>query len=151
LRDLGLTATTCPGGAGKWRAEYSEFLRGADVVVVGDNDGAGRDHVNTVAQALTGIAKRVRGLDLAQHVPGCPQGGDVSDWLKAGGAIEQLATWAGAAPEWSWGPKQQNDWDDPDPSILDSRRGELPEFPVNAVPGAHIIALCAHGAGVSFD
>ena len=42
-------------------------------------------------------------------------------------------------------------WGDPDWSILDERRGELPAFPVNAVPGCDIIALCAHGAGVSFD
>jgi hypothetical protein len=42
-------------------------------------------------------------------------------------------------------------WNDPDISILDERRGELPAFPVNAVPGDDIIALCAHGAGVSFD
>jgi hypothetical protein len=44
-----------------------------------------------------------------------------------------------------------HNWNDPDWSILDERRGELPAFPVNAVPGGDIIALCAHGAGVSFD
>jgi hypothetical protein len=47
--------------------------------------------------------------------------------------------------------KPVHDWDAPDWSILDDRRGELPAFPTNAVPGAEIIALAAHGAGVSFD
>ena len=44
-----------------------------------------------------------------------------------------------------------HDWDAPDESVLDDRRGELPSFPVDAMPGKKIIDLCAHGAGVSFD
>ena len=44
-----------------------------------------------------------------------------------------------------------HDWDAPDESILDDRRGELPNFPTDTMPGKEIIALCAHGAGVSFD
>src|SRR5262249_30103241 len=54
-----LVATCNPGGAGKWRAEYSNSLRGADVVIIGDNDPAGRNHTQHVAAALYGIAKRV--------------------------------------------------------------------------------------------
>jgi putative DNA primase/helicase len=42
LAKLGLAATTCPGGAQKWRPEYGGFLCGADVVVIGDNDEPGR-------------------------------------------------------------------------------------------------------------
>ena len=37
-----------------------------------------------------GVAKRIRILDLTQHWPDCPKGGDVSDWLAAGGSIDQL-------------------------------------------------------------
>ena len=66
-------ATTCPGGAGKWRDEYNESLRGADVVLIPDNDKAGRDHVDQVGRALTGIAKRVFILDLAKIWPACPE------------------------------------------------------------------------------
>ena len=47
--------------------------------------------------------------------------------------------------------EQAHDWRDPDWSILDDRRGELPGFPVGAMPGAEIIKRAAHGAGVSFD
>jgi CHC2-type zinc finger protein len=36
LVKLGFVATTNPFGAGKWRDEYSETLRGKDVVVFGD-------------------------------------------------------------------------------------------------------------------
>jgi hypothetical protein len=96
LRDLGLIATTCPGGAGKWKLEYSEFLR-ADILIICDNDQTGRDHADQVAGSLVGIAKRVRVLDLAKHWPECPEGGDVSDWLEAGGAVDQLISWIAAA------------------------------------------------------
>ena len=47
LAKFGFVATTNPLGAGKWRDEYSETLRGKDVIVfgdVGDDDGAGEKH-----------------------------------------------------------------------------------------------------------
>jgi hypothetical protein len=36
----------------KWRDEYSEFLRGRNVVVIPDNDEPGRNHAQTVADSL---------------------------------------------------------------------------------------------------
>jgi hypothetical protein len=42
LRAIGLAATTNAGGVKKWRAEYCQHLRGADVIVLPDNDDAGR-------------------------------------------------------------------------------------------------------------
>src|SRR5262245_60405898 len=72
LRKLNVVATTSPGGAGKWRPEYCEQLKGADVVICPDNDGPGRDHADEVAAALQGIAKRVRWLVL----PDLPVKGD---------------------------------------------------------------------------
>jgi len=74
-----LVATCNPGGAGKWRAEYSESLRDANAVIVGDNDQAGRSHAQQVAAALHGIAKFVRVLDLTKFWPECRPKGDVSD------------------------------------------------------------------------
>src|SRR5262245_37567432 len=38
LASLGLTATTAPMGAGKWKPEYSEILRGRHIIIVPDND-----------------------------------------------------------------------------------------------------------------
>jgi putative DNA primase/helicase len=77
-------------GAGKWRPEYCETLHSADVVIIGDNDEPGSRHVEQVAAALHGIAKRVRVLDLAKHWPQCPHKGDISDWLAAGGSTDRL-------------------------------------------------------------
>jgi putative DNA primase/helicase len=97
LRAIGLPATCNPGGASKpgqkpkWLREYSEMLRGGDVVIIGDNDEAGRAHVQAVAASLHGVARRVRVLDLVAAWPECPEKGDVSDWLsKAGGTAEKL-------------------------------------------------------------
>jgi hypothetical protein len=149
LHELGYAATTNPGGANKWRPEYSQALHGTDVVIVGDNDQPGRDHVNRVAQELAGIAKRVRVLDLAKHWPQCPDGGDISDWLEAGGNVEQLARWIEAAvpPATAALPAS---WADPDISLLDDRRGDLPGFPIDvfAPTWREWLRRAAHGAGV---
>jgi hypothetical protein len=100
LARLGVTATTNAGGAGKWRAEYSETLRGADVILLPDNDEAGRDHMHAVAAFLAGIVARSRVLDLAEHWPQCPAKGDISDWITAGGTVEELWRLVETTPEW---------------------------------------------------
>lgn len=91
---LGLVTTTNAGGAGKWRDEFNEVLRGRRVVVLPDNDEPGREHASRVAQSLRGVALDVRVLSL----PGLPPKGDVSDWLDAGGVIDELLVLAEAAP-----------------------------------------------------
>ena len=60
--------------------------RGADVVIVPDNDDAGRAHARTVAASLQGIAANVRRLDLLN----LPPKGDIIDWAAAGGTVEKL-------------------------------------------------------------
>ncbi len=87
LASIGLVATTNAAGAGKWTAAHSEFLRGRNVVILPDNDDAGKKHAKKVAKSLLGIAvARIVGL------PGLPEKGDVSDWLDAGGTAEALAS-----------------------------------------------------------
>jgi hypothetical protein len=96
LTRLGVTATTNVGGAGKWRDHYAESLRGAAVVILPDNDEAGRGHGRQVASMLHGVAGPVKVVNL----PGLPAKGDVSDWLAAGGTAEQLQNMVDAAPVW---------------------------------------------------
>jgi putative DNA primase/helicase len=73
-------------GAGKWRTEYSESLRGRTVVILPDNDEAGQHHAATVAAALLGVAASVRIVEL----PGLADKGDVTDWRDKGGTFEQF-------------------------------------------------------------
>lgn len=99
LAKLGVIATCNAGGAGKWRAEYGDLFRQADVVIVPDNDDAGRDHADQVAQSLDGKAASVRVLEL----PDLPRKGDVSDWLDAWGTAEALHRLSDLAPAWRAG------------------------------------------------
>ena len=100
LWKIGLPATCNPGGASqpgkktKWRIEYSETLRGADVVLFPDNDEPGWNHVEQVGMSLRGIAARVRVLVMPNSHK------DVSDWLAAGGTREQLDALIEQAPDW---------------------------------------------------
>lgn len=82
LAACGLVATTNPFGAGKWRREYNEHFRDRRVVIVPDNDDAGREHATAVYESLRPVAASVRILSLTNHVGlKC----DVSDLIAAGG------------------------------------------------------------------
>jgi putative DNA primase/helicase len=98
LAARGLTTTCSPMGAGKnkWRPSYTEALRGADVVILPDNDPPGAKHGQTVAHALHGVAASVTILEL----PNLPAKGDVFDWLQAGGTRTELEALAALAPVW---------------------------------------------------
>jgi putative DNA primase/helicase len=107
---LGYAATTMCGGIEKWRAEYDEFFRSADVVVVSDNDpqakdlktGAlkfhddgrpvlpGQDHARNVARRLSGIAASVRVVMFPVK--------DLSEWVAAGGTRAELDELIARAP-----------------------------------------------------
>jgi AAA domain/CHC2 zinc finger/Toprim-like len=98
LEALGLTATCNPCGAGKWRPEFAEFFRRDQrVVIIPDNDEPGHKHARQVAQFLLG---RVQSLKIME-MPGLPEKGDVSDWLAAGGTLDQIESLAVAAPEFT--------------------------------------------------
>jgi hypothetical protein len=82
LRALDVPATCNPMGAGKWWPEFNQVLRGADVVICGDNDQPGREHIQLVANNLQGVAARLRVLDLAKMFPDTEASADISDWLE---------------------------------------------------------------------
>jgi AAA domain len=90
---LGIPATCNPGGAGKWRDEYSQIFKSGRAFVVPDNDAPGASHAVAVAasiRAAGGQAQMVR-------LPGLPAKGDASDWLAAGGTPVELYRLADAA------------------------------------------------------
>ncbi len=87
LRELQLTATTNPMGAGKWRSSYNKYLKNADVAILPDNDLIGKKHAENIAEGLTGIARSVKLVEL----PDLEEHEDVTDWLqKRGGTKEKL-------------------------------------------------------------
>jgi hypothetical protein len=91
--ERGYAATTMPGGVGKWRAEYDEFLRGADVVIVSDNDPPGQAHAAELGKRLSKIATRVRTIIFEVK--------DLTAWVEAGGTREQLDALIEQAPDYA--------------------------------------------------
>lgn len=90
LHAMGLVATTNPEGAGKWRAEYTDVLKGAPrVAVIPDNDAPGRAHAWKVARELPNA--------VVCELPDLPDKGDVSDWIAAGGTKAELLALVEAA------------------------------------------------------
>ncbi len=86
LRSLRLSATTNAMGAGKWKWQHAEYLDGYNVVILPDNDVAGRKHAQQVANSLVEKALSIKVVAL----PGLAEKGDVSDWLDAGNSKQKL-------------------------------------------------------------
>ena len=86
LRSLDLTATTNMGGSKAWQDEYAEVFRGRDVVIVPDNDEAGRTWRKAVESSLRGVVQSIKVVEL----PGLEKAQDVSDWLDNGGTKDGL-------------------------------------------------------------
>ncbi|WP_225783682.1 toprim domain-containing protein [Xenophilus sp. Marseille-Q4582] len=106
LTKLGVVATCNAAGAGKWTDEHAQFLKGRRVVILPDNDDAGRKHAQKVAKSLRGIAE----VSIVE-LPCLPEKGDISDWLDAGGTVEALAQLISEAPK---APEVQGDDDAPE-------------------------------------
>ena len=100
--EMGFVATTFAGGAGKWRREYLEHFKSADVVLIPDNDHPGIKGMQDIAEQLHGTAKNIKVLEL----PGLGErndkhGKDFSDWadmdgndkIKLGAIISELSEW----------------------------------------------------------
>lgn len=148
LRKLGLVATTNIGGAGSWKPEFAPHFLGAKVVVLADNDPAGRKHARDVAISLVGAAASVKIIDL----PGLPEKGDVSDWLAAGGTVAELHRIADETPEFdpSLSTDSNNAGDLSESVDVDAPRTSPPKpFPVGTLPGpvAEFVTASAKAIG----
>jgi putative DNA primase/helicase len=80
LREYGFVATTNAGGANApWLPEYTDALRGREVVVIPDNDAPGRQRVLKIVRKLLGHVARLVVLEL-------DDGGskDISEWFNQG-------------------------------------------------------------------
>jgi 5S rRNA maturation endonuclease (ribonuclease M5) len=93
MRQHGLTATTNPGGEGKWRQEYNEFLKDRDVVILEDNDQQGQKHGRMVSENLDGTAKSIKIIRFTE----LQEKSDVSDFLAAH-SVNELKDKVDAAP-----------------------------------------------------
>jgi len=88
------SATTAPGGAGKWRASFSRYFEGAHVWIVPDIDETGFDHARQVATRLRSVAESIKVLRL----PSTARHFDLSAWADSGGSAEDLLRIADQSP-----------------------------------------------------
>jgi 5S rRNA maturation endonuclease (ribonuclease M5) len=101
LRERGFVATCARGGASSqlWKHESAcQALKGRDIVLMPDNDKAGRDYAERAGRALLPIAKSIRVVELEVR-----EKGDVSDYFNAGHEASELRELIGGAPrfdEW---------------------------------------------------
>ena len=94
LCKMGAIATTNPMGAEKWKEVYNQYLKGRNVVLIPDNDAAGRSHCMQVGKSFQGIAKTIKYLEL----PRLKEKEDISDWIEKGGTKRELVELVKNAP-----------------------------------------------------
>ncbi len=86
IERAGGIATCNPGGAGKWRPEFSSFFAdAADVVVVADWDDPGRKHAHDVLARLQAVRANARVVRAAE-------GKDAADHLAGGKSLEDFVS-----------------------------------------------------------
>jgi hypothetical protein len=139
------------GGVGDGVPEgIAHFLAGRHLNIFVDNDDPGRQHAEK--KAAVAHAAGAASIRIVQFPELAPKQ-DVSDYLTSfGGTIEQLKAKINASELWSPPTNAAEiEWQSPDWSMLEDRRGELPEFPVDALDptSREFIARASHGAGVT--
>ncbi len=152
LESFGLLATCNPMGAGKWRDEYGETLRGRDVVILPDNDPPtdennrphyrGQKHAGQIATNLLRHGCNVRIVEL-------PGAKDASDWFAMGHTLEQFLAFVTACPatneqsltEWEsrWIPEVGSSDDDlidgwPVPATVQAELPPVQKFTADLLP-----------------
>jgi hypothetical protein len=83
LLEMGIVATTMPGGAGKWLDIHTNALAGAVVEIVADRDEVGMAHAQVVLRELTKAGCQAQ-------IWASPKYKDISDHLGAGMKIDEL-------------------------------------------------------------
>lgn len=107
LRACKLVATTPIEGAGSGlRAEYGKQLKGADVVLLFDEDKAGHQRRDQWLKLLNGVAARVRVVKLPGIEYQEKSGEDVSDWLRKGHSVDELLKLVEKTAPYSGEPKK---------------------------------------------
>lgn len=87
-RRLGFVATCNSGGAGKWGKLPKKIYRHFEsrpVIVIADNDEAGRKHADEVARSLWPYIESIKVIRFDG-----PQGYDLTDWVRDGGDKQAL-------------------------------------------------------------
>lgn len=104
LEGWDIAATTNSGGAQHFSVALARYLDGGDIVLVEDNDEAGRKRTADIAPMLQEYGCRVRALRVRELWPDCPDKADISDWAAAGGTVDKLYSFVDTLKDWEPAP-----------------------------------------------
>lgn len=99
LHKINLVGSCNSGGAKNWSDELNKHFKDKKIILIPDNEQTGREHMQDVAEKLTGICASMKLIELPDLAPG----GDVTDFLKAfdpAEAAKRLAVLVEAATEY---------------------------------------------------
>jgi len=130
IRSLGVTSTTNPMGTGEWSKDYTAALMGRRVVILPDQDSAGRKHAKEIKSCLNGVARKVKIV----HLPEVTYKSDPYDWVKAGGTKEQLLDMTEQEAGMLW-------WGD----LLESTLEPPPDVVEGFIPGSSLAVFSGDG------
>lgn len=87
LNKLGLVATTGSHGAGngKWIEEYCSYFKGANVVILSDNDEVGEDFGEEIERKLRKYVHKIKVVTISDK----PKG-DITDYIEEGHTKEEF-------------------------------------------------------------
>ncbi len=87
MMSLGFLATTNSGGSKNWKPSLNKYFKDRRVILISDNDSAGYLHTQAISNHLLREAESLHFLSLEGKVA---DKGDISDFIDAGGDIEEL-------------------------------------------------------------
>lgn len=85
LTKQGFTAFTY-GGVNDWQADFGELVKGADVVILADNDEPGKAVANTILKDIKPVTKSAK---IIVPMPDIPKA-DITDYFEAGHSKEEF-------------------------------------------------------------
>jgi hypothetical protein len=96
LCSIGLVATCNVGGAKKWLESYAEYFIDKDLVLCGDNDKPGQEHMEMVRKSCEPVARSIRllkvpsGKDISEFTEGLSDGEALDACNKLKASVEPL-------------------------------------------------------------
>lgn len=82
VEKLGYRASCSPNGAGgrtSWNKSFNQYFKGKKVIILTDNDSAGREHGISTANSLYDVASSIRLIPSESIFPELKEKGDISD------------------------------------------------------------------------
>lgn len=138
VEKMGFYATCSPNGAGgktSWVKAHNRYFKGKQVIILMDNDKAGKEHGMSTAKSLYGTADAVRVIPSEMIYPELQHKGDISDIAKEIGLDETkrlLLETVKNAPEWIPEPEPETETPETknihaEPEILSMLEKLMPE------------------------